>query len=106
MILSRRDTQSERPARRAVSIPRPLRRPSALTPRLYDWLHGSPTGLLTLALAIGAGAGAGAVLFRYLVLWFTIAFTGHQDGSTMDHGVNAFVAFLGPWVLVLAPVVG
>jgi chloride channel protein, CIC family len=87
-----------------VSIRRPLIVPSRVTQRLYDWLHGSPTGLLALALAIGAGAGA--VLFRYLILWFTVLFTGHQDASTMGHGFNPSVPFLGAWILLLAPVVG
>jgi CIC family chloride channel protein len=89
-----------------VSIRRSLSVPPRTSQRLYDWLHGSPTGLLALALAIGAGAGAGAVLFRYLILWFTLLFTGHQDGSTMDHGINPLVPFLGAWVLLLVPVVG
>jgi chloride channel protein, CIC family len=89
-----------------VAIDRSLTLPRRASQRFYDWLHGSPTGLLTLALGIGAGGGAGAVLFRYLILWFTVLFTGHQDGSTMDHGINPFVPLLGAWVVVLAPVVG
>jgi chloride channel protein, CIC family len=86
--------------RRSPSIP-----PRA-SQRVYDWLHGSPTGLLALALAIGSGAGVGAVLFRYLILWFTLLFTGHQDGSTMGHGVNPLMPLLGAWIVVAAPVVG
>jgi chloride channel protein, CIC family len=74
--------------------------------RLYDWVHGSPTGLLALAIAIGAGAGVGAVFFRYLILWFTVLFSGHEDYSAVDHAVNRFVPFLGAWFVVLAPVVG
>jgi chloride channel protein, CIC family len=108
MIASFRDIVRERHQRtfETVSIRRPLIVPSRVSQRLYDWLHGSPTGLLALALAIGAGAGAGAVLFRYLILWFTLLFTGHQDASTMGHGFNPLVPFLGAWILVLAPVVG
>lgn len=85
---------------------RPLSVPLRAGARLYDWLHGSPTGLLALALAIGAGAGAGAVLFRYLIVWFTLLSTGRPDASTMGHGVNPLLPFLGGWILVLAPVVG
>ena len=46
-----------------------------------EWLRSTPTGLVALALAVGAGAGAGAVVFRYLILGFTYAFTGHRDYS-------------------------
>jgi CIC family chloride channel protein len=62
--------------------------------------------LLTLAIGIGAGAGVGAVLFRYLIVWFTMLFTGRQDGSVLDHAANPLVPFLGAWVVVVAPVVG
>lgn len=58
-----------------------MRLPTHVRQRVYDWLHGSPAGLVALALAIGAGAGVGAVLFRYLILWFTVLFTGQQDYS-------------------------
>ena len=51
------------------------RRPAAQT-----WLRGSH-GIVALALLVGAGAGVGAVFFRYLILWFTLLFTGHHDSS-------------------------
>jgi hypothetical protein len=41
-----------------------LRLPKEPVRRVYDWLHGSPTGLVALALAIGIGAGVGAIVFR------------------------------------------
>jgi hypothetical protein len=34
---------------------------------------------VALALATGAGAGLGAVLFRYLIPWFILFFSGHAD---------------------------
>jgi CIC family chloride channel protein len=90
----------------AVSVRRLLTLPPYASQRVYDWLHGSPPGLLTLAIGIGAGAGVGAVLFRYLIVWFTMLFTGHQDGSVLDHATNPLVPLLGAWVVVVAPVVG
>jgi chloride channel protein, CIC family len=74
--------------------------------RLYDWLHGSPTGLLALALGVGGGAGVGAVIFRYLILWFTQLFSGHEDYSGVGHAAHPLLPALGPWFVVLAPVVG
>ncbi|HEX3695519.1 MAG TPA: chloride channel protein [Polyangia bacterium] len=69
-------------------------------------MHGRTRGLAILALAVGIGAGLGAVLFRYLIMWLTIVFTGHPDYSAADHAANPFVAALGVWFLPLAPVVG
>jgi chloride channel protein, CIC family len=71
-----------------------------------DWLRGSPTGLVTLSLAVGGGAGAGAVAFRYLILWFTKAFTGHDDYSAAGHASYGYFHSLGFWFVVLAPAVG
>ncbi len=53
---------------------------------------------------MGGGAGAGAILFRYLILAFTHAFTGYADYS--EHGRAAYGYFhhLGFWFVVLAPV--
>jgi len=89
-----------------LSDGRPLAVPRPLGQQLYDWLHGSPTGLLALAIGIGAGAGVGAVAFRYLILWFTVLFSGHEDYSAAGHAAHPFLPILGPWFVVLAPVIG
>ena len=86
-------------SKRQLAIPR-------VRQRLYDWLHGSPTGLLALGIGIGAGAGVGAVIFRYLILWFTLLFSGHEDYSGVGHAAHSLLPALGPWFVVLAPVVG
>jgi len=59
-----------------------------------------------MALTVGAGAGAGAVLFRYLILWFTELFTGFQDYSSHGHAPNHHVPGLGMWFVLLVPVIG
>jgi CIC family chloride channel protein len=69
-------------------------------------MRGTPTGLVALAITTGAGAGLGAVAFRYLILWFTIFFSGHPDYSAAGHAANAIVPWLGIWFVVLAPVAG
>jgi len=59
-----------------------------------------------MALLVGAGAGLGAIAFRYLILWFTVVFTGHRDYSAAGHAVHPGIPWLGIWFVVLAPVIG
>ncbi len=63
-------------------------------------------GMLVLSLLVGAGAGLGAVAFRYMILGFTYAFTGHRDFSAAGHAANPLLPGLGVWFVVLAPIVG
>ena len=93
---------------------RTLRLPRANATRFYDWVHGSPSGLLALALLVGAGAGLGAIVFRYLILWFTQIFSGHNDYSAtagivhpfFSGAINPHVSWLGIGFVILAPAVG
>ncbi len=90
-----------------------LRLPTATSARVYDWLRGSTAGLVFLALVVGAGAGVGAIIFRYLILGFTLLFSGHNDYSATGRAAQPFfsgaanphVAWLGPLFVVLAPAV-
>ena len=72
----------------------------------YEWLRATPTGLVALALGVGAGAGAGAVVFRYLILGFTYAFTGHRDYSGAGRAPYGYFHGIGPWFVLAAPVLG
>jgi len=74
--------------------------------RATNWLVGSPTGLVASAIVVGLGAGVGAVAFRYLILWFTVLFTGYQDYAGAGHVANPLIPFLGMWFVALTPVVG
>ncbi len=74
--------------------------------RITDWLRGSPSGLVPLALLVGAGAGAGAVLFRYLIFWFTELFTGRSDYSNAGHVASPHFPGLGVFFVILVPVIG
>ena len=71
----------------------------------WEGLRSSDTGLLVLALLVGAGAGLGAVVFRWLIVTFTRVLSGHSDYSGLGHVANPHVPWLGPWFVVLAPVV-
>ncbi len=68
---------------------------------------GGESGLLVaFALLVGAGSGLGAIVFRYLIFTFTELFTGHRDPSALGHFTNPHLPFLGPFVVLVIPVVG
>jgi chloride channel protein, CIC family len=70
-------------------------------------LSGGEGGLLAaLALLVGVGAGLGAIAFRYLILGFTALFTGHSDPSALGHFTNPHIPVLGPYVVLVIPVIG
>ncbi|MFI5611889.1 chloride channel protein [Amycolatopsis sp. NPDC051903] len=83
-------------------VPRP-RVPARLP--LGRWLRERTAGLVALALVIGAGAGVGAVVFRWLITAFTRLFSGHADYSAAGRAAHPWFPALGPWFLLLAPVV-
>ena len=72
--------------------------------RTRDLLRSTEGGALALALVIGAGAGVGAVLFRYLVVGFTQLLSGFDDYSDAGGAANPHVPWLGPYFVVLVPV--
>ena len=68
---------------------------------------GGESGLLVaLTLIVGAGSGLGAIVFRYLIIGFTELFTGHRDPSDLGHFINPHLPLLGPFVVLLIPVIG
>lgn len=71
---------------------------------LPDRVRSTESGLLTLAVVIGVGAGLGAVVFRWLVVTFTRLFSGHDD-TPLGHTTHPWFPWLGPFFVVLAPVV-
>lgn len=68
------------------------------------WLRESSTGLAVLAVSLGAGAGLGAVAFRWLISTFTHLFAGHADYSAAGGEAHPWLPALGPWFLLVAPV--
>ena len=81
-------------------------RAQSLRVRLSRLVARGCGAMLVLSLLVGAGAGLGAVAFRYMILAFTYAFTGHRDYSDAGHASNPLVPGLGMWFVVLAPVLG
>ncbi|WP_414637567.1 chloride channel protein [Amycolatopsis sp.] len=68
------------------------------------WLRESSTGLAGLAVLIGAGSGLGAVAFRWLITTFTHLFSGHADYSAAGGQAHPWFPALGPWFLLIVPV--
>jgi CIC family chloride channel protein len=80
--------------------------PSATVARVRAALGGQDGLLVALALLVGVGAGIGAIGFRYLIEGFTWIFSGHTDPSALGHFTNPHLSFLGPFVVLVVPVVG
>ncbi|MFI5593180.1 chloride channel protein [Amycolatopsis sp. NPDC051758] len=80
-------------------VPVPVRQP------LGRWLRESRSGMVGLAVLIGAGAGLGAIVFRWLITTFTHLFSGQADYSDAGRAAHPWLPELGPWFLLLAPVV-
>ncbi|MDF3288126.1 chloride channel protein [Streptomyces silvisoli] len=59
---------------------------------------------MVLALLVGAGAGLGAIAFRWLIKTFTSLLSGHSDYAAAGHAANPHAPWLGPWFVLLAPV--
>ncbi|GHF04568.1 chloride channel protein [Streptomyces morookaense] len=84
------------------TVPLSLPRQSAARPglRTASWTLG------VMALLVGAGAGLGSVAFRWLITTFTHLLSGHADYADAGHAANGHVPWLGPYFVLLAPVVG
>jgi chloride channel protein, CIC family len=80
--------------------------PAGRVAALVGSLRGSGTGLAVLALAVGAIGGLGAVVFRELIRACTWVFTGQTDYGLGGREPSGLLPGLGPWFLLLAPVVG
>ncbi len=73
---------------------------------LRSMLGGESGLLVALSLVVGAGAGLGAIAFRYLILAFTELFSGHGDPSDLGHFTNPHLPLLGPYVVLVIPILG
>jgi CIC family chloride channel protein len=70
------------------------------------WLRGAQGGLFVLAVAVGVGSGLGAVVFRYLIYWFTWLVTGQSQFGQDGHVGSSHLPWLGLGFFVLIPAVG
>ena len=70
------------------------------------WLRAGRGGLFLLALLVGAGSGLGAVVFRYLIYFFTWLATGHSQFGQQGHAGSAHLPWLGLGFFVVIPAIG
>lgn len=83
-----------------------MRLPQDRLARLRERVRTGRAGIIALAVVVGAGAGVGAVVFRYLILWFTRIFSGTDDPSAGLPAAHPWLPFLGVGFVVLAPAAG
>jgi len=74
--------------------------------RTEAWLRAGRGGMFVLALVVGAGAGLGAVVFRYLIYFFTWLATGHSQFGQAGYVGSSHLPWLGLGFFVLIPVLG
>lgn len=85
----------------------PCPRPAAAwIGRVAGWLRAGRGGMFLLALLVGAGSGLGAVVFRYLIYFFTWAATGHSQFGQQGYAGSAHLPWLGLGFFVVIPVIG
>ena len=74
--------------------------------RAAAWLRAGRGGMFLLALLVGAGAGLGAVVFRYLIYFFTWLATGHSQFGQAGYVGSSHLPWLGLGFFVVIPVIG
>ena len=82
------------------------RRTGGWADRAAAWLRAGRGGLFLLALVVGAGSGLGAVVFRYLIYFFTWAATGHDEFGQQGRVPSLHLPWLGLGFFVVIPVIG
>ena len=74
--------------------------------RMAAWLRAGRGGMFLLALLVGVGSGLGAVVFRYLIYFFTWAATGHSQFGQQGYAGSTHLPWLGLGFFVVIPVLG
>jgi chloride channel protein, CIC family len=74
--------------------------------RTAGWLRAGRGGMFLLALLVGAGSGLGAVVFRYLIYFFTWLATGHAEFGQQGRVPSAHLPWLGLGFFIMIPVIG
>ena len=74
--------------------------------RAAAWLRAGRSGMFLLALLVGVGAGLGAVVFRYLVYFFTWLATGHDEFGQAGRVDSSHLPWLGLGFFVVIPAIG
>ena len=81
-------------------------RGAGVASRAAGWLRAGRGGMFLLALVVGAGSGLGAVVFRYLIYFFTWLATGHDEFGQQGRVASAHLPWLGLGFFVVIPALG
>ena len=74
--------------------------------RISGWLRESRAGLFVIAVLVGTGSGLGAVIFRYLIYFFTWLATGRDQFGQGGYAGSSHLPWLGLGFFVVIPVAG
>ena len=74
--------------------------------RISRWLRESRAGLFVIAVLVGIGSGLGAVIFRYLIYFFTWLATGRDQFGQGGYAGSSHLPWLGLGFFVVIPVAG
>jgi CIC family chloride channel protein len=74
--------------------------------RAGGWIRGTRSGLFGIAVVVGLASGLGAVVFRYLVYFFTWLATGHVQFGQQGYVGSSHLPWLGLGFFVVIPVIG
>ena len=74
--------------------------------RAGGWLRDSRAGLFPVAVLVGVGSGLGAVVFRYLIYFFTWLATGHSQFGQQGYVGSSHLPWLGLAFFVVIPAIG
>ena len=74
--------------------------------RAVAWLRAGRGGMFLLSLLVGVGAGLGAVVFRYLVYFFTWLATGRTQFGQDGYVGSSHLPWLGLGFFVVIPAMG
>ena len=81
-------------------------RTSRVAAKTADVLRESRAGLFIIALLVGVGSGLGAVVFRYLIFFFTWLATGQSQFGQGGYVGSSHLPWLGLAFFVFIPVIG
>jgi len=74
--------------------------------RVGGWLRDSRAGLFPVAVLVGVGSGLGAVVFRYLIYFFTWLATGHSQFGQQGYVGSSHLPWLGLAFFAVIPAIG
>ena len=79
---------------------------TVVTDSIAGGLRGSRSGLFAIAVVVGVASGLGAVVFRYLISFFTWLATGKSEFGQDGYVGSSHLPWLGLGFFVIIPIIG